>query len=170
MTFHLLIFIFGLFKFTPKAYASSQARGWIGVAAASHSHSHARFKPHLKLMPQLMATLDPLIHWARPGIEPSSSWILIRFITAEPQWELLEWVLHLVSLHLSFHFFSPPHFRYRRSNMKFSIAGENKWSKNAAAPRRTRTRYSNEPVRHSVRSREPLTPSSILFSSYKKLE
>ena len=26
---------------------------------------------------------------ARPGIEPASSWILVRFVSAEPQWELL---------------------------------------------------------------------------------
>ena len=30
-----------------------------------------------------------LTHWARPGIKPASSWILVRFITAEPQQELL---------------------------------------------------------------------------------
>ena len=29
-----------------------------------------------------------LTHWARPGIEPESSWILVRFITAQPLWEL----------------------------------------------------------------------------------
>ena len=29
-----------------------------------------------------------LTHYVRPGIEPSSSWILVRFITAEPQQEL----------------------------------------------------------------------------------
>ena len=28
----------------------------------------------------------------RPGIEPVSSWILVEFITAEPQWECL-WTL-----------------------------------------------------------------------------
>ena len=28
-------------------------------------------------------------HWARPGIEPASLWILVRFVSAEPQWELL---------------------------------------------------------------------------------
>ena len=26
--------------------------------------------------------------WARPGIEPASSWILVRLITTVPQWEL----------------------------------------------------------------------------------
>ena len=32
---------------------------------------------------------DPLTCWARPGIEPVSSWIIVRFISTEPQWELL---------------------------------------------------------------------------------
>ena len=27
-------------------------------------------------------------HWARPGIEPSMSWILVGFVTTEPQQEL----------------------------------------------------------------------------------
>ena len=30
-----------------------------------------------------------LNHWVRPGIETMSSWILVKFITAEPQGELL---------------------------------------------------------------------------------
>ena len=29
-----------------------------------------------------------LTHRARPGIKPASSWILVGFLTAEPQWEL----------------------------------------------------------------------------------
>ena len=29
-----------------------------------------------------------LTHWVRPGIKPKSSWILVRFATAEPWWEL----------------------------------------------------------------------------------
>ena len=29
-----------------------------------------------------------LAHWPRPGIEPASSWILVGFITTEPQQEL----------------------------------------------------------------------------------
>ena len=27
-------------------------------------------------------------HWARPGIEPATSWFLVRFISAKPRWEL----------------------------------------------------------------------------------
>ena len=30
----------------------------------------------------------PLTHWARPGIEPASSWMLVRFIFPEPRREL----------------------------------------------------------------------------------
>ena len=29
-----------------------------------------------------------LTHWARPGTEPTSSWILVRFVSTVPQWEL----------------------------------------------------------------------------------
>ena len=31
-----------------------------------------------------------LTPWARPGIEPASSWILVGFFPAEPPWELLQ--------------------------------------------------------------------------------
>jgi len=31
-----------------------------------------------------------LTHWARPGIEPASSWILVRFISPVSWWELQE--------------------------------------------------------------------------------
>ena len=30
-----------------------------------------------------------LTHWARPGIESETSWLLVGFISAVPQWELL---------------------------------------------------------------------------------
>ena len=58
----------------PVAYGISQARDWIRtVAAGLHcSHSH----------------VESLIHRARPGIQPTSSWILVGFVTAEPQCEL----------------------------------------------------------------------------------
>jgi len=38
--------------------------------------------------PQLTAFTEYLTHWVRPGIEPASSWVLVRFVTAEPRWEL----------------------------------------------------------------------------------
>ena len=74
----------------PTAYGSSQARGGIGAEAASlhHSHSNRGSKPGLPPTPQLTATWDSPTRWSRPGIEPMSSWIIVGFISAEPQGEL----------------------------------------------------------------------------------
>ena len=62
------------FRATASAYARSQARGPMQavVTGLHHSHSNA----------------GSLTHGAGPGIKPTSSWILVRFVTAEPQWEL----------------------------------------------------------------------------------
>ena len=30
-----------------------------------------------------------LTHWVKPGIEPTTSWFLVGFVSAPPQWELL---------------------------------------------------------------------------------
>ena len=83
------IFLCVSFRAKPTAYRSFQAGGWIGAAAAGlhHSHSNTRSKPHLWPTPQLMATPDPLSHWARTGIKPTSSWIRVGFVTSEPQRE-----------------------------------------------------------------------------------
>ena len=53
------------------AYEISQAGGLIG-ATATTAHGNA----------------GTLTHQARPGIEPTTSWLLVGFIYAEPQWEL----------------------------------------------------------------------------------
>ena len=39
-----------------------------------------------------------LTHWARPGFEPASSWILVRFVSPEPRRELLHVVLICICL------------------------------------------------------------------------
>ena len=74
---------------TPAAYGGSQARGRIRPVAAGlhHSHSNTGSELHLWPTPQLTATRS-LTHWARPGIKPASSCILVGFITAKPWWEL----------------------------------------------------------------------------------
>ena len=73
------------------AYGGSQARSQIVAVAAGlhHSHGNVGSKPHLPPTPQLMATPDPLTHQARTGIEPASSWMLDRLVSAEPSWEFL---------------------------------------------------------------------------------
>ena len=50
-----------------------------------------------------MATPDPLIHWVRPGIKPPSSWTP-RFVTTEPQGELLMFLFFLINISFLGHF------------------------------------------------------------------
>ena len=72
-------FLFSLlFRATPVANGSSQARGWIGATAASlcHSHSNEGSEPGLQPTPQLTATLDS--QPTQQGHAPS--WILVRFV------------------------------------------------------------------------------------------
>ena len=65
---HCFIFIFYFFSLraTPEAHGSSQAKGWIGAAAAGLHHSHSN--------------AGSLTSWAGPGIEPASSWILVELV------------------------------------------------------------------------------------------
>ena len=52
-------------------------------------------RPGVKLELQLLAystahsNAGSLTYWARPRVEPASSWIRVRFISHEPWWELL---------------------------------------------------------------------------------
>ena len=41
-----------------------------------------------------------LTHWAKPGIEPTSSWILVRFVSTSPQREFLKYSFNLEIYHL----------------------------------------------------------------------
>ena len=78
-----------LFRAAPVAYGSSQARSWIGAAAAGlhHSHSNMGSEPHLQNYTTAHGNAGPLNYWVRPGIESASSWILVQVVTAEPQRE-----------------------------------------------------------------------------------
>ena len=58
----LSFFFFGLFRATPAAYGGSQARDQIRATSAIYTTGHSNAKS--------------LVHWARLGIEPVSSWIL----------------------------------------------------------------------------------------------
>ena len=79
------VLFFFLFRVAPAACGSSWARGnscsgqpppqpqqhWTWATSATTACEKARF----------------LTHWARPGIEPTSSWTLVGFITSAPQQE-----------------------------------------------------------------------------------
>ena len=95
--FFIFIYLFWIFRVASTVWESCQASGWIGAVAAGLSatcttvHSNAR----------------SLTRWARPGIEPLSSRILVGFITGEPPRKLpkaiiLERVCHCSTQHLGF--------------------------------------------------------------------
>ena len=91
-SFFFLVFlfiIFFLFKAAPVAYGGSlwsyrcqptpqpqqqQCHIWTVSATYTTAHSNVR----------------SLTHWARPGIETASLRMLVRFISTEPWWELLD--------------------------------------------------------------------------------
>ena len=77
-------FFFFLFRVAPAAMEVPRLGCWTGAAGAGlhHSHSNGASELHLQPTPQLTAMLDgSLTHWAGPGIEPSSSWIPVGFVT-----------------------------------------------------------------------------------------
>ena len=89
-SFLFFVFVFLLFMTAPVAYRSSQARDRIGASGLRHSHSSVGSK--LRSC-DLHGNTRALTHWARLGIEPASSWMLVGFVPAEPQWELHEFTV-----------------------------------------------------------------------------
>ena len=82
-----IFFFFGLFRATPTAYESSQARGRIGTAASGLHHRHSDTGSKPTYITAHDKTGFPT-HWGKPGIKPMFSWILVKFITTDPPWEL----------------------------------------------------------------------------------
>ena len=81
--FFFFFFFFGLFRAVPEAYGSSQAKSnwncscwlkpqpqqhgvWATPATYTTAHGNAR----------------SLTQWVRPGVRPTSSWILVGFLTS----------------------------------------------------------------------------------------
>ena len=99
----LYLFIyFCLFVFSraaPEAYGGSQARGPIGALATGLRHSHSNGGIWAASVTYTTAhsnagPLTPLTDWARPVIEPATSWFLVRFVnhwatTGTPNYTLI---------------------------------------------------------------------------------
>ena len=66
-TYEASIFFFFFFRATPVAHGSSQIRSQIGEQLLAYSPAHSNTRS--------------LSHWMRPGIELTSSWILVGFLT-----------------------------------------------------------------------------------------
>ena len=76
------IYYFLLFRASPVARGSSQSRGQIRAAAAClhHSHRQADLSDVCDLQ-HSSCYARSLTCWVRPGIKPTSSWILVGFVT-----------------------------------------------------------------------------------------
>ena len=62
-----------------------------------HSHSNTPSELHVWLPPQFGSNSESLTNWARPGIEPISSWILVGFLT--------HWATARIPIDFLFYFF-----------------------------------------------------------------
>ena len=101
-TYHVVkvlgIFFAGAWVATA-AYGSSQIRGWIRAAAAGLCHSHSNARSPTMTYITAHGNTGSLTHWVRPQwIEPASLWILVGFITTEPQWKRKENLFLLVNV------------------------------------------------------------------------
>ena len=79
--FFFFAFFLGLH---PQIYGSSQARSRIRAVAAGlrHSHRQRQIRDESATYTTVHCNMGSLTHWARPGIEPASSWLLVKFIFA----------------------------------------------------------------------------------------
>ena len=105
----LFLFLFLFFRAAPVLYGGSQAKGRIRATAARLHHSHSsQFQATSVTYTTAHGNARFLTHWARPGIKYASLWILVRFISDAPQWELwrLLFQLNNLSLWMSFYFFN----------------------------------------------------------------
>ena len=92
---HCFLFAFN-FRAASEACRGSQNRVQIGAAAAGLCYSNAISEPCLQpSYTTAHGNVGSLTQWVRLGIEPTSSWILVGFATAEPQWECLQYFFNL---------------------------------------------------------------------------
>ena len=88
-TMNSFFFFFLLYRATPMAYRSSR----LGLnQSCSHQPMLQTQQRQIWAASVTYATAHSnaisLTHWSRPGIEPASSWMLVRFVSTEPWWEL----------------------------------------------------------------------------------
>jgi len=84
--FFFFFCLFAISWATPAAYGGSQARGRIRAVATGLHHTQIRVVSATYTIAH--GNGGSLTHWVRWRIEPASSWMLVRFISAKPQQEL----------------------------------------------------------------------------------
>ena len=80
------------FKVTPMTYGSSLARGWIRATYSCWPMPQPKQHEIQAFSTTYTATHSntrSLTHWARPGMKPASSWVLVGFVSTVSQWELI---------------------------------------------------------------------------------
>ena len=91
-------FLVCFFRAALTAYGGSQARGWIRPVATGIRTSQPQLhqiRATSVTYPTPHGNATSLTHWVRPRIEPESSkWLLVRFASAEPRWELHHMYIH----------------------------------------------------------------------------
>ena len=108
VSFTSFLSFFSFFSFVlsflaaPTAYGNSQGRDWIRAVAAGlglcHSHSNVGSLPCLQPYTTAHGDARFLTHWVRLGNQPVLSWMLVGFVTAEPQWKLLFFISFTISV------------------------------------------------------------------------
>ena len=88
--YFILFYVFCLFRAAPMAYGGYHARGLIRATACQPMPEPRQCQ--IQAMSSTYTTahdnVGSLTHWASPGIEPETSWFLVRFVSAAPWWEL----------------------------------------------------------------------------------
>ena len=81
---NLFIIFLNLFRAASAACGSSQARGWIRAVAAGlhHSHSNTQTRAASTTYTTAHGNAGSSTHWARAGIKPASSWLLVHYYWA----------------------------------------------------------------------------------------
>ena len=104
LPFLIFFFFFLVFRVTLVAYGGCQARGWIRAAAPGLccSPSNAGSQLHLWSHTTPHGNTRSLTHRARPGIEPTTWWFPVGFVSAAPQRELLFLPLLMLPIYAAF--------------------------------------------------------------------
>ena len=88
------IFFAFCFRTSPAAYGGSQARGLINRSCSCQpmpQPQQCQIQAGSVTYTTAHGNTGSSTHWARPGIEPATSWFLVRFVSTAPWRELLDW-------------------------------------------------------------------------------
>ena len=92
VSFTLSLSLFFFLRAAPATYGDLQAGGQIravpGELHCSHSNQ-CRIQAVSVTYTIAHGNARSPTHWVRPGIEPTTSWFLVRFVSAAPRQELL---------------------------------------------------------------------------------